>query len=55
MSDKDTKAMMSTEDIPQGKASPNSQDLQRSVFYSIKVSLRACREQGCLDLAEKAV
>ncbi|XP_053059673.1 solute carrier organic anion transporter family member 2B1 isoform X4 [Acinonyx jubatus] len=36
MSDKDTKAMMSTEDIPQGKASPNSQDLQRSVFYSIK-------------------
>uniref|UniRef100_A0ABI7Z1Y1 Solute carrier organic anion transporter family member n=1 Tax=Felis catus TaxID=9685 RepID=A0ABI7Z1Y1_FELCA len=37
MSDKDTKAMMSTEDIPQGKASPNSQDLQRSVFYSIKV------------------
>ncbi|XP_025784608.1 solute carrier organic anion transporter family member 2B1 [Puma concolor] len=36
MSDKDTKAMMSTEDIPEGKASPNSQDLQRSVFYSIK-------------------
>ncbi|XP_029813324.1 solute carrier organic anion transporter family member 2B1 isoform X2 [Suricata suricatta] len=36
MPDKDTKAMMSTEDTPGGKASPNPQDLRRSVFYNIK-------------------
>lgn len=33
---KDTKAMMSAEDTPGGKASPNPRDLRRSVFYSIK-------------------
>ncbi|XP_077632573.1 solute carrier organic anion transporter family member 2B1 isoform X1 [Crocuta crocuta] len=36
MPDKDTKAMMNTEDTLRGKASPNPQDLRRSVFYSIK-------------------
>lgn len=55
MPDKDTKAMMNTEDTLRGKASPNPQDLRRSVFYSIKVSLRACQEQGRPDLEEKAV
>ncbi|XP_006744821.1 solute carrier organic anion transporter family member 2B1 [Leptonychotes weddellii] len=33
---KDTKAMMNAEDTPGGKASPDPQDLRRSVFYSIK-------------------
>ncbi|XP_077723180.1 solute carrier organic anion transporter family member 2B1 isoform X3 [Canis aureus] len=36
MPDKDTKAMMSVEDTPGGKACPNPQDLRPSVFYSIK-------------------
>ncbi|XP_040114755.1 solute carrier organic anion transporter family member 2B1 isoform X7 [Oryx dammah] len=34
--DKDAKAMMGTEDTPGGKASPNPQNLQPSVFHSIK-------------------
>ncbi|XP_034851472.1 solute carrier organic anion transporter family member 2B1 isoform X1 [Mirounga leonina] len=33
---KDTKAMMNAEDTPGGKASPDSQDSRRSMFYSIK-------------------
>ncbi|XP_058988408.1 solute carrier organic anion transporter family member 2B1 isoform X1 [Mustela lutreola] len=33
---KDAKAMMGSEDTPGGKASPNPQDLRRSIFYSIK-------------------
>lgn len=44
MPGKDAKAMMGAEDTPGGKASPNPQDLRRSMFYSIKVSLRACWE-----------
>ncbi|XP_047547854.1 solute carrier organic anion transporter family member 2B1 isoform X2 [Lutra lutra] len=36
MPGKDAKAMMGAEDTPGGKASPNPQDLRRSVFYSIK-------------------
>ncbi|XP_070281729.1 solute carrier organic anion transporter family member 2B1 [Myotis yumanensis] len=36
MPDKDTKAMMGTEDTPGDKASPDSQDLRPSVFHSIK-------------------
>nr|KAF6325727.1 solute carrier organic anion transporter family member 2B1 [Myotis myotis] len=36
MTDKDTKAMMGTEDTPGDKASPDSQDLRPSVFHSIK-------------------
>ncbi|XP_026939202.1 solute carrier organic anion transporter family member 2B1 isoform X1 [Sagmatias obliquidens] len=34
--DKDTKAMVGTEDTPGGKARPNPQDLRPSVFHSIK-------------------
>lgn len=55
MPDKDTKAMRSAEDTPGGKASPNPQDSRRSVFYSVKVPLRACREQRCRSLAGEAV
>lgn len=55
MPDKDTKAMMSVEDTPGGKACPNPQDLRPSVFYSIKVSLGACRERGHLNPVGKAV
>lgn len=36
MPDKDTMAMTGTEDTPGGRASPDSQDLQPSVFHSIK-------------------
>lgn len=36
MPDKDTMAMTGTEDTPRGRASPDSQDLQPSVFHSIK-------------------
>ncbi|XP_019504937.1 PREDICTED: solute carrier organic anion transporter family member 2B1 isoform X2 [Hipposideros armiger] len=36
MPDKDTKAMKGTDDTPGGKASPDAQDLQPSVFHSIK-------------------
>uniref|UniRef100_A0A8C3VRA6 Solute carrier organic anion transporter family member n=1 Tax=Catagonus wagneri TaxID=51154 RepID=A0A8C3VRA6_9CETA len=34
--DKDTKAMVGTEDTPGGKASPDPRDLRPSVFHSIK-------------------
>ncbi|XP_058401583.1 solute carrier organic anion transporter family member 2B1 isoform X3 [Diceros bicornis minor] len=36
MPDKDTKAMMGTEDTPGGKPSPDPQDLRPSVFHNIK-------------------
>lgn len=55
MPDKDTKAMMGTEDTPGDKASPDSQDLRPSVFHSIKVLLRAWRQQGHPNLAEKSL
>ncbi|XP_012501188.1 PREDICTED: solute carrier organic anion transporter family member 2B1 [Propithecus coquereli] len=37
MPDKETKAMMGTEDTPGGKASPDSQDSRPSVFHNIKL------------------
>lgn len=55
MPDKDTKAMMGTEDTPGDKASPDSRDLRPSVFHSIKVLLRARRRQGQPSLAEKSL
>lgn len=53
--DKDTKAMMGTEDTPGGKASLNPQDLRPSVFHSIKVPLRAWQERGYPSWAGQAL
>lgn len=55
MPDKDTKAMVGTEDTPGGKARPNPQDLRPSVFHSIKVPLRAWQEQGHPSPIEQAL
>lgn len=55
MPDKDTKATMDTEDTPGGKASPECQDSQPSVFHSIKVPLRAWQPQGRPSPAEQAL
>lgn len=55
MPGKDTMAMAGTEDTPGGRASPDTQDLQPSVFHSIKVPLGAWQLQGHPSLAEQAL
>lgn len=55
MPDKDTKAVMGTEDTAGDKASPDSRDLRPSVFHSIKVLLRAWPRQGHPNLAEESL
>lgn len=55
MPDKDTKAVMGTEDAAGDKAGPDSRNLRPSVFHSIKVPLRAWRQQGQPNPAEESL